>query len=198
MKEKTSTEEEKIKVLNQESKKIKLLLKKYQIGKKKKLRLIPFDQPIVFLIRRGRKVEFNEAKKDKSKFKYIHSNGEERDVDLKDGHIYEFDYGENKFKGYIHHEDWGIPLIPEEPLVEFKQQKNMVHNAMSAELKWKAEEKKAYAAQLKALAGLAAVVVGGFILFRLLVPSTPAPAEQQAVTTMIENTSTIIKMIPVG
>lgn len=155
---------------------IKNLLKKYKDGWKTHQSIIPLSQPVMILIRRNQRVEFHEAQKNNelhnAKFIYKHSGGETREIELNDSYLHTADYGKNTFKAYIHHEDWAFPMSPN-PITEYKRYMQSINNAMSADLKWKAEERKASAKQLMAIAAIIAVIAGGIILYVMLKPQAP-------------------------
>lgn len=97
------------------AKRIRMLLKKNEAVFRDKQKITDFKEPILFMIRRGRAVEFYEDAS-KGSFTYKHSDGNTREIYLEPSKQLSFDYGKRKFKGYICYEDTPLPL-PEEPIV---------------------------------------------------------------------------------
>lgn len=185
--------------LDQEIKERKLKLKRNNLilkvyGKSAKQRskyvLAEFDEPVLELLRRNKRTETyipSKANKLKEgKFAFTHSNGEDREVDLNEAYIYKADYAGKTYSKYFFHEDWAYPVIPQNPLLEFKRMQNAINNAMSAELKWKAEEKRANAAMITAAAGLVAILVIGWIIYIVVKPEEAVP---QTIT-VVQDTAT--------
>ena len=99
---------------NEKSERIRVLLRKYKGLMKSHYKTVQFKEPIVFLIRRNKKVEFFDNALT-GRFAFTHSDGDDRFI-LLEKNMLEFDYGAKKFRGYICHEDSPIPL-PDTPLI---------------------------------------------------------------------------------
>lgn len=97
------------------AKKIRILFKKNKGLIKDKEAMTEFKEPVVMLMRRSRAVEFFEDAS-KGEFIFKHSDGKTRSIYLEPSQQVSFDYGKRKFRGYICHEDYPLPL-PEIPIV---------------------------------------------------------------------------------
>lgn len=89
--------------------------------------LTSFKEPVLFLIRRNKNVEFFEDAT-KGNFIFKHSDGNTRETYLDVSGQLTFDYGKKKFRGYIIDEDNPLPL-PENPRVNVDAINGIVEKA---------------------------------------------------------------------
>ncbi len=144
------------------AKRIRMLLKKNRRIFGNKQVITDFTEPILMLIRRGRAVEFHEDAS-KGTFRFKHSDGKEREIYLEPSSQVSFDYGKRKFKGYICHEDYPLPL-PENPLVTVETVNMIVEKSM---MDTKKLDERKELLKIKTLKVLIWAVVGGVILYIL-------------------------------
>lgn len=144
------------------ARRIKMLLKKNKKIFKSKQVLIDFTEPVLMLIRRSRAVEFYEDAS-KGTFRFKHSDKKDREIYLEPSSQVSFDYGKRKFKGYICHEDYPLPL-PENPLVTVETVNMIVEKSMMDTRKL--DEKKELL-KIKTLKVLIWAVAGGVVLYIL-------------------------------
>lgn len=180
--------------VEQETKRLQYLIRNYKKGRKIVQSTVRLKQPIIILTRRNQRMEWIEPKKNMASYRFIHSDGEEREVPLVESYIHTADYGGNTFKCFLLHEDWAFPMPPK-PLVEAKEFRSAVNNAMSAIWKWKAEEAKGKAAMLWAGAAIVAIIIGGVIVYKMVVPAPPPVVMHVAEETakqVIENATAML------
>lgn len=156
------------------------LFKKYKKLFKSKEALSDFQEPILFLERQSSKVEFYENATG-GKFEYKHSDGKDRFIILDTRFLKSFDYAGRTFKGYYCHEDFPTPL-PDSPIITAELVAIMFEKVLNDISKWKTEELKAKALNIKAWAIFAGVIIGGILLYVILAPSNPQTAQ-----TLLEN-----------
>lgn len=169
------------------------LFKKQKKLIREHLTTVPFKEPILILMRRTRQAEFYENAKGDT-FEYEHSNGDIRNIHLSAKYLQSFNYGEKIFQGYICHEDFPTPL-PEEPIITADTMGIAIDKVLNDVRLWRVEELKGKTKMIGAIAGLIAVIIGGYILFRMLIQPNMAPtqAEVQAINETIKNvTQTIL------
>jgi hypothetical protein len=141
---------------------IRMLLKKNKEVFKDKQSITDFKEPVNMLIRRSRAVEFYEDAS-KGSFEFTHSDGTHREIYLEPSQQVSFDYGKRKFKGYICHEDFPLPL-PEVPIVTADTINSIVEKTMM-DMKKLNERKKEM--QLKTAKYIMFAIAGGFILWMM-------------------------------
>lgn len=158
------------------AKEIKTLLKKTKKLIGTHLRTIPFKQPIVFLIRNNKNVEFYEEATTGT-FEFEHTNGKQYKIYL-DGTngLLDFGYGEHKFKGYILHEDNAFPL-PEKPIHNTIMVNALIDKTLHDIKSWTAKELEAKAKVIWYLLGGIAVIILAYALLKILMPATPTPIQ---------------------
>lgn len=171
----TERQERELKERDEINNKLSALIVKFKEGRKIRESIVPFNQPACLLLREGRKGEILESKKKNGlatgKFKFIHSNGEDKEVDLKGAPLYTIPYPDGELKIFVHHENWAFPMVIEDPYFEFLRVKDAVDHAFSAEMKWKTEEAKARGNMLMWIAVIVAILAGAFILYLVLKPN---------------------------
>lgn len=148
------------------------------------LTTVPFQEPILILMRRTRQAEFYENAKGDT-FEYEHSNGENRHIHLNAKFLQSFNYGKTIFQGYICHEDNATPL-PEEPIITADTMGTAIDKVLNDVRLWKVEELKGKTKMIGAIAGLIGIVIAGYILYKLVIPA-PTPTETAVATTVAEN-----------
>jgi len=93
----------------------KIIIKKNKRLLKAKKQLANFKEPVLYLMRRSNHVEFYENAT-AGKFIFKHSEGDSREFMLDPRYLQTFDYGKERYKGYIIHEDNALPY-PQNPLI---------------------------------------------------------------------------------
>lgn len=152
----------KVQKAQSKAKRIKLLFKQYDKTFKSYQEMSDFKEPIVFLMRRNRKVEFHD-KATEGTFMFKHSNGKDLGIVLEPQYLHTFDYGKKTFKGYILHEDYPNPL-PEEPTVSSDLYLISMDKALHDIRKHKADEEKAIGLKWKQILiglGIVIAIIGG-------------------------------------
>lgn len=156
----------------QQTRRIKVLFKKYKEFLKQYYMTAPFKEPVIFLRRRNGHIEFHEGATG-TEFAYKHSDGNERYIIL-DGKPDTMDYGDRSFRVYFCDEDHPFKL-PEDPLITsemFAISKDRDINTMKD---WRAKEVIAKGKMWSyILWGIVAVIVA-VTLFKMLVPQAPTP-----------------------
>lgn len=133
------------------------MLKKYNKTFKSYNEMSNFKEPVVFLARRNRRVEFFEDAT-KGRFEFTHSDGEMGKIDLSPEYLNTFDYGKRTFKGYICHEDHPTPL-PENPIVTAELFNIAEEKVLHDMKKWKKSEQEGIGLKWKQiLIGIALVI----------------------------------------
>lgn len=151
------------------AKKINNLIYKTNAWGKKKMQVVDFNEPILFLTRRSNKVDFYENVT-AGMFEFQHSDGEKRFQIVDPSKQISFGFGEYKFKGYVSHEDYPIVGLPE-PSITCEQMNIIVDKSLNDLKAWKAKELKAKGDIIwKVLIGIA-IVAGVIYLGKTLVPS---------------------------
>lgn len=153
-----------------QAKRIRELLHVHKGLFKKKQSLTDFNEPILFLIRRDKNIEFYE-KATKGEFTFTHSDGKERKIDLIPSQQLAMDYAGRKTRCYWCHEDYPIPL-PEDPLVTseivaISQEKSM-HDINKFRLK---EEQIKSGSKIKFVLAIAGLVLA-IALAIMLIPES--------------------------
>lgn len=174
-----------------DKRRIKILIKKQKklIGSHKKI--TGFKEPVVFFIRNNGHVEFYENAKN-SKFRFQTEKEQERTIELDTGRMLTFDYGNNNFKGYILHEDNPFPL-PIKPVIDAELLYIITEKVLNDMRKWKAEELKALSGIIGKIALFAMVIIGGYILYKIMVKEPPTPADQGIIQIVQNGTQLIIR-----
>lgn len=131
---------------------------------------VDFKEPIIILMRRTQNAEFFENAT-QGEFTYKHSDETERKILLNTKYLQTFPYGKKNFKGYICHEDSPLPL-PAEPEVTAETIGIAIDKTLNDIKKWKAEEWKAKGDFYWKLALGIVAIIGIYILYKLLIPST--------------------------
>lgn len=165
-----------------EAKRIRILFKKQKALFRAKEALSDFKEPVLFLIRRSGNVEFFEEAT-KGKFIFEHSLDEEdRYLILEPNNQVTFDYGTKRFRGYICHEDYPLPITVIDPILTTEVFHMAIEKALNDIRKWQATELRAKADIIwKALAGIA-LIGGVYVLYKMLVKEPPTPTEIQNIT----------------
>lgn len=182
-------EQNKIKRVNPTE--IKFIYKKYQKLMRQKEELADFKEPIVMLERRDGGVDFYEDAK-QGEWEYEHSEGEYRIITLHPKFLKKFRYGKGFFKGYYCHEDYPFPLTADIlcPIDTFTV---AIEKALNDMRKWKAQEWEARGNFWWKVAGGIALLIGVYILYKMLIPSNTT-IEHKVTETIIQNvTPTIIR-----
>lgn len=151
------------------AKRIKILLKNYDGRFKSYQDLANFKEPVLFLMRNNRKVEFHDNAT-QGKFLFTHTDGKERSIELSPQFMHTFDYGKKTFKGYVCHEDYPTPL-PEVPVITGDIFGMAIDKTLNDMKKWKAEETRAIGDMWMKIGIGIAIVIGAFAVFKLLFPS---------------------------
>ena len=128
----------KIQEKQSKARRIKLLLKKYDKTFKAHMEMSNFKEPVVFLMKRNRKVEFYENATQGS-FKFERTDGREGNIELAPEFLHTFDYGKRTFKGYLCHEDYLTPL-PESPVIMADMFNIAQEKTLHDVRKWKKDE----------------------------------------------------------
>lgn len=195
------------KIANAQSKakKIKLLFKTYEKTFRSYKDMSDFKEPVVFLIRRTRKVEFFDNATT-GEFTFEHSNKKDRTIELEPQFLHTFDYGKRTFKGYILHEDYPRPL-PEEPIVNSELYLISMDKALHDIRKHQADLERGIGLKWKqiliGLAILAGVIFGIQLLAKIMgfdIDLFPFGNKEtaQAVGTAVTNTPDIINPAVTG
>jgi hypothetical protein len=175
--------------IHDSNQRLRILLKKSKgfIQDKKDMR--PFKEPIVFLIRRGGKVEFYEGIKE-DVFRFTHSDNEEYDIQLRTFPPLTFEYGSTTFRGYVLDEDNPFPL-PQKPKLYIDQFKMIIEKVWVNVQSRKALETKAITGLLKMVVIGIAVIIGGYILYKTMVRGDTETAKVIAenATAVVQNAS---------
>lgn len=167
------------------------LFKKHKKLIRSRQELTQFQEPVLFLIRRSRKVEFYENSTS-GEFEYEHSDGDRRHIQLATQYQVTFDYADKNFRGYICHEDFPTPL-PFDPVLTTELYEISIDKVLNDMKKWKAEELKARGELwFKILLGLA-ILVAAYTLYQMLSKS-PTPLGNQTIN-QTANTTIILKSI---
>lgn len=167
-----------------DAKQIKMLFKKHKQLFWSYYKTANFKDPIIQLMRRTGKIDFYE-KATKGRFEFKHTDGSDRFIILDTAKKYKFDYGTKEFTGYICHEDSALPL-PEDPLLTSELFTIAQEKTLNDVKKWKAEELKAKALNIKAIGTVIAIAGGMYILYVMLKPNDPIPPPTQT-TVIIRN-----------
>lgn len=165
------------------------IFKKFQKMFTSYMETAEFKQPILILLRRGGEAEFFENAT-KGTFPFQHTDGTEREIILTSKGLYDFPYGKKTFKGYICHEDYPLP-VPEDPIITVEAVQTIIDKALNDIKKWQAQETKAFGDMIfKILAGIA-LIIGAYIIYRMVIPAPPIQIIGQAISnaTGITNTS---------
>lgn len=169
-----------------EAKRVKNLFKKYKKILGSEIKRCEFKEPVLFFIRQNNEVEFYE-KVTAGLFNFKHSDGNDRYIIIHPKYQMKFGVGKFKYRGYICHENHPYP-IPEEPLMSSEQMNIIVEKSLNDMKKYKAQEIKAKAGLIKAIAVVCAVIIGGIILYVLLKPNNPTSVQTISnVGSMISN-----------
>lgn len=173
----------------------RILLKKHKKFLRDKEALVDFEGPCLILMRQGKKAEWHE-KATGGKFYFTHSDGEERFIILDPRFLQTMEYGGRSFQLYVCHEDFPTAL-PDDPIVTTELVALMYEKVLQDIRKWKIEEAKAKALQLKGWAILAAVLGGIVILYVILKPTGTSeaitPAINETINQTVQQAATVIK-----
>jgi len=151
-----------------EIKRIRTLIKKVKGRFKEREELADFKEPVLYLERRGRKVEFYENI-NQNEFSFEHSSGDNRKIILGTRFLKTFDYAGKTYKGYICHEDYPFPL-PEDPLLTAETFGITIEKVLSDYDKWKTKQLDAKANIIwKVFVGIA-LIIGVVIVGYLVAP----------------------------
>lgn len=153
-----------------------------------------FKQPILFLMRNNKKIEFHENAT-KGTFTYQHTNGEKRTIHLTGQGLYDFQYGGKTFAGYICHEDIATPL-PENPIVSTEIMGQAIEATTAVNKKWDLKKAESTKELMKGIAIVLAVIIGGGILLYILAPQLFEGTITQTVQNVTQNVTQNISQIP--
>lgn len=160
------------------------LLRKYKKLIFNYYRTAEFKEPILFLIRKTNKVEFYD-KASSGRFEYKHSDGTTRYI-LLNNNLLEFDYGPKKFRGYIIHEDYPLPL-PQTTATDTESISIGVEKVIHDVKKWKAQEYKAKGEFIWKIGAAIALVIIAYSLYVILRPEDTPQAAQTAIQFIQQN-----------
>jgi hypothetical protein len=164
------------------------------IKKEKKLifkikKTVNFKEPVLFFIKADKHVEFFEGVQ-KGKFYADDSNGNEVEWDLNPNDLLDFEYGNRSFKGYILYERESRPY-PKEPIIEAKLFEAVMIKIQTDLAKWKLKEKELNIKKWMPLVYILALIIGGFILYKLAVPNPETTI--QMIQNVSQNISDIVQ-----
>lgn len=195
--------ERKVGEIRSKATKIKSLIKKQKglWGEYQSTR--EFKEPVMFLMRNNRKIEFYENCT-QGKFPFTHTDATDRFLDLSPQFLHTFDYGKKEFKGYVCHEDFPTPL-PEIPIVTAEMYQMGIEKTLNDIKKWKAEEAKALGDMWYKIAMGIAMILGVVIIGKLIVPNFHIPffdskvaetvANPENAKEIVDNATTIVRNI---
>jgi hypothetical protein len=175
-------ESESISKLYTSKDRMKILFKKSKGFIRDKQDMRPHKEPIVQLMRRSGKVEWFDGVKE-DVFKFEHSDGEEYEIPLRGFTPHTFEYGGSTFRGFICDEDCPYPL-PSKPKIYIDQLKRDLEKVWINVNSRKAIETKAITGLVKMIVIGVAVVIGGYILYKMLIVN---PAAVKAAALAAEN-----------
>lgn len=135
-----------------------------------------FKEPILILMRRGKKTEFYENATG-GVFLYKHTDGEERTIILHPSNIRTFPNGKRTFEGYICHEDFPLPL-PEDPVITAETVGIAVEKTMHDVKKWKSTELTAKGKMIQKIAIGIAIIIIAVAAYKMFVPQQPQQVVQ--------------------
>lgn len=103
------------------AKRIRSLIQKQKGLIKNKESLTDFKEPVLFLVRRGGKMDIYEDATT-GKFTFEHSTGNARQIELRLSDQITFDYANRRVRGYVGHEDrpfanWDNPVVDSESVM---------------------------------------------------------------------------------
>lgn len=189
------TEEQKIKdkieVIEEKKKQTaerrKILLRKHSKWYKSYYERSEFKEPVCFLMRRGKKVEWYEDVK-AGEWVIEHTDGKPRTLFMDPIYIRSFDYGKQTFNGYIAHEDFPLPL-PENPTLTAELTGIALEKTLNDIKKWKAEELRAQANFYKTIFYGVAILGVIYILYKMLIDK----GNTQGVTQVVQVVNDSVK-----
>lgn len=155
--------------------------------------LTNFKEPVGFLIRRNREIEFYENLTG-DRFNYEHSNGEERYIELSINQL-EFPYAGKKVRTYIMQEDNRYPL-PNQPILEAERIEIAIEKVSNDFKKWSAKEWEAKGDYWWKIALGIAVVIGVYVLAKLVLPSGDTNVEQSIAQPVVQQIAQNISRVP--
>lgn len=164
----------------------RIIFKVYKKLLGRKQALADFQEPCLLLMRNSTKDEWYENATG-GKFNYKHSDGEERFILLDPRFLRSIEYAGKTFKAYVCHEDIPTPL-PENPTVTAELMAIMYEKVLNDIKKWKVEEAKAKALQLKGWATILLVAGRIFLLYIILKPSGTTPALNETINQTVNAT----------
>lgn len=180
------------------SKKIDILLKKKKLFMKKGYELADFKEPVLYLIRRDKSVEFYEdVKPGDYKIRHSDRNLDDIKITLPESYLLRFPYGPKQYRGFIHHEDEFLPY-PHKILLSGEIIRILIDKTLNDVKKWKAEELRARGDLWLKLGMGVGVIIAAYALFRLLVPdATIVPVVDNTVDKVVNVSSDIVKNVTV-
>ena len=138
-----------------------------------------FKEPIGILLRRGRKAEWLEDLK-QGTLVVDHSDGTTRPIILDTKYLIAFPYGKKVFQGYLLHEDFPTPLPPD-PVLTAETVGHTIDKTLNDMKKWKAEEWQAKGDYYWKLFAGVGMLIGLYLLYKLLFDPTPVGQEVQVI-----------------
>ena len=187
--------ESKIHEKQSKAKKIKILLKSYKTRFKSYQEMANFKEPVLFLMRNTRKVEFFDNVTT-GWFQFNHTDGTMRKIKLGPEGLHTFDYGKRTFKGYIIHEDNPIPL-PERPVITAEQFQWAIDKTHQDLINHRAKEYDAKGKMIwKILIGIGAIILA-LAFAKMLVPDLfNFGASKQVVETVATQVAVNVSKFP--
>lgn len=147
---------------------IKHLMYRHQQWMKIQYQTTEFKEPVMLFERRSGEVEFYENVTS-GLFEYTHSDGTVRFLILTPQKQKKFGFADRRFKGYICHEDYPLPL-PQDPLLTTDQMNSIVEKSLNDMKKWKAQEKRATGKMWLYILGGIALIIVAIALLQMLIP----------------------------
>ena len=165
---------------------------------KHKRSLAEFKQPILILIRTNQKAEYFEDATS-GIFEYQPTDKNKKDMEritLQPSKLINFDYGEENFKGYIHHEGDAFSY-PHDPLMDIENYSITIQKTLSDRDKLEASRLRAMGRRWEGAGkfflyffGGIAIIITAFYLFYKPPPPTPVVAD-----TIISQTPTVLNLL---
>lgn len=172
---------------------LKKLFRKYKKWFSREYIVYPFKEPCMLFIRRSGQVEFYENVKG-SLFEFNHSDDSKRFIITTPSKQLLFGFGNKRFKGYICHEDYPLPL-PQDPILTSEQVNVIVEKSLNDIKKWKAQEIRAKTGLWKWILIGTACIILAYFLGKMLLAGQVQP---QTVATMKDSTVKIVNQTILG